>query len=207
MVLFHGTDRAFLRSILQVGLQARSGGYLWMAEEPYTSYAFSLRGMDQVDTSDPYRNYGVLLGCEVAGHRKAELPTYQGSQPAHTLSVQEAQGVMIRYVFMIPVRHMFTFAPRAVAIRPAMLKAFALEPFTRRHISTFNSSAVAIRPAMRKVLPPKPITRAVPAFPVDSNSSSQVAWLIFVLAVVIAFLLKVIMMVIERKRALSIIQA
>ncbi|MCJ1386186.1 hypothetical protein MMC17_009312 [Xylographa soralifera] len=127
-ILFHGTSMDRLYAILCQGLKACSGTSLerhgsaygagiYMAEEPKTawSYATASTVSGKGWTHSAYSSVSVLLGCEYTGASQA-----RSTNGIHV--VTDASELMVRYVFLMPLR---VNPPLAAHVAPAMMSVFA----------------------------------------------------------------------------------
>ena len=120
-VLWHGTSTERLYAIMCEGLKicsgtslqihgAASGAGIYAAEEPITSWSYSLHPQPNWRGSS-FNNVRVLLGLEAAG-------PVVGSG-IHV--VKDASTLIVRYVFLIPTSAVI---PAAANVAPAMLSVY-----------------------------------------------------------------------------------
>ncbi|KAE8452256.1 hypothetical protein EG329_000956 [Mollisiaceae sp. DMI_Dod_QoI] len=111
ILLFHGTCLKHLQSILREGFRAAfdtsRGKGLFMAENPGLSHQYAIHASGFYRKAevgwkyDPYKSFGMLLGCEVTG--KGRQVHGDG---AGILVITTLDSIMIRYIFLLPVDEM-----------------------------------------------------------------------------------------------------
>lgn len=133
ILLFHGTRLPNIRDILLTNFTPSIGAAVWMAAEPAVSYDYAA-GVAGNGTyfpppsmwkGDPYKGFGALLGCEVAG--SGHLWNHASWPDVHTIG--DPDDIMVRYIFLLPPADLppyyegrFPNAPKRAAIVDDIMK-------------------------------------------------------------------------------------
>jgi hypothetical protein len=127
-MVWHGTPISNVRSILRDGFATSKDGFIWSAEDAEISYDFSFRFAIYPQYEPiarwggcPYKSWGALLGCEVAGG--GQRTPYTGTKYARL--IKNPASIIVRYILLLPPsEYPANQVPKRNAVEPTMVAAF-----------------------------------------------------------------------------------